>query len=373
MEQEKVFVHRIDSYKYPLLKEKLYCLIEGFLENKNIKNQRVILKPNLLTVASVESAILTHPLVVKAVAEYFIDKGAKVQLSDSPATGSFERILKKGGYIDALKGLNIKLTEFKSSKTIDIGPPFGKIEIATDALEADILVNIPKLKTHTQMLLTLAVKNLFGTVVGIRKPQWHFRTGIDRLLFATLLVRIAKVLNPSINIMDAIVGLHGQGPGKRGSPKPIGALFASSNPFALDMAVCTLVGLPPEKLLTVKVALQEGLIEKHPIIEGDSVTITDFSLPETTSLVFGPSFMKGFLRKHLTQRPVVQNDLCNQCQSCIKICPACAIKLSESAVRFNYDICIRCYCCVEVCPQGALYAHEPVLSKMMKKIFSNKL
>ncbi len=135
-----------------------------------------------------------------------------------------------------------------------MGEPFKKIEIARDALEADVLINLPKLKTHSQMLLTLGVKNLFGCIVGFGKPQWHLRAGVDREVFATLLVRIYQAIRPKLTILDGILAMEGEGPGRGGQPKELGFLLGSADAVALDVAVCRLLGLGEDVLLTNKMA-----------------------------------------------------------------------------------------------------------------------
>ncbi len=143
-------------------------------------------------------------------------------ISDSPAMGSFDRILKESGIREALKGLDVECREFKRSVVVDVGPPFNKIEIAEDAMNADIVLNLPKLKTHTQMLLTLGVKNFFGCIVGLRKPEWHFRTGVDREMFARLLVRIYTAIGQSVTLLDGSPGHGGTGSGQKRSCETYG-------------------------------------------------------------------------------------------------------------------------------------------------------
>ena len=329
------------------------------------KNCRVVVKPNLLAPASPQRAMLTHPMVVKGVVEYILDRGGKVQISDSPAMGTFERVLKESGIREALEGLEVTYKEFRESKTVDVGEPFKKIEIARDALEADVLVNLPKFKTHSQMLLTLGVKNLFGCVVGFRKPQWHLRAGVEREVFATLLVRIYQTIKPKLTLLDGILAMEGEGPGKGGRPKEIGILLGSADAAALDVAVCRLLGLRDEELLTNKIAKTFGLLDGPVELVGDAVAIREFTLPVMAPVVFGPRFSHTFLRKHLIQRPRVEESLCKSCGDCERYCPAEAISSRQEKICFDYEKCIRCYCCLEVCPHGALRTHQPILGKIV--------
>jgi uncharacterized protein (DUF362 family)/Pyruvate/2-oxoacid:ferredoxin oxidoreductase delta subunit len=363
----KVIVKKA-SYDYELLKKQVCEVMDSLGGEKITPGSNVLIKPNLLAPAPPDKAMLTHPLVVKATAEYVLQRGANLRISDSPAMGSFEKVLKESGIRDALEGFGIECREFKESEAVNIGEPFHSIEIARDALRADVVINLPKLKTHSQMLLTLGVKNLFGCIVGLRKPEWHFRTGVDREVFAKLLVGVCRVLNPSYTILDGILALEGLGPGKGGTPRNLGVLMGSDDAFALDILVCRMLGIEPEKLLTNKLAIEIGLAASTLSVEGDLPDVRDFRLPDIAPLVFGPKAFHGAMRRHFVQRPASHDSLCRLCGECWKYCPAKAITHDAKRVRFNYEKCIRCYCCIEVCPHGALSAEETIPGKIIRKI-----
>jgi len=363
----KVFIRKAE-YDYKTLKPVFFEIMDRMAENMIQKNSRVVIKPNLLAPASPEKAIVTHPLIIKAAVEYVLDKGARPVISDSPAIGSFEKIIKESGIRDALEGLNVEYAEFRTSLSVDVGKPFNEIEIAADAVNADFLINLPKLKTHAQMLLTLGVKNLFGCIVGMKKPEWHFRTGVDRDMFARLLVKIYQAVNPDITIMDGILAMQGEGPGKSGEPRHVGVLLGSRDTFAVDIAVCKMLGISPDRVLTSKYIMEQGIAAEEFIVDGDLPEVKDFKFPEMAPLVFGPRQVHNFMRKHLVQRPVCDESLCKLCGECWKYCPAKAITHEKKKIRFNYEKCIRCYCCIEVCPHGALSAHETVLGKTARRI-----
>jgi uncharacterized protein (DUF362 family)/Pyruvate/2-oxoacid:ferredoxin oxidoreductase delta subunit len=367
MKKSRVII-RSASYNYELLRPLIFDMIDSFCEGRIKKGDKVLIKPNLLAPARPESAMITHPLVIKAVAEYVIQQGGRPQISDSPAMGGFEKVLKESGIRSALKGIEVAFREFRESSVLDAGDPFKKIEIAKDALEADLLINVPKLKTHAQMCMTLGVKNLFGCVVGMRKPEWHFRTGVNRELFATLLVKIHHALKPAVTLLDGILAMEGQGPGRSGVPREMGIMAASDDSYALDLTVCNMLGANPHNVFTNKVALGMGYVNDVIDVTGEMPAIDNFRFPEISPLVFGPKMLHGFMRRNLVQRPTRGGSECKLCGECWKYCPAKAISLKGRKIRIDYDKCIRCYCCIEVCPHAALHTEEPLIGKVFKKL-----
>ncbi len=355
-------------YDYRKLKPQIDRMCRTLAGDRIQAGMRVLVKPNLLMAARPAESIVTHPRVVRAVVEFLLGKGARVQISDSPAMGSFDRILRLSGYLEALEGLDVDLRPFKGTVSVDVGKPFGRIEVARDAIAADAVVNLCKLKTHAQMLLTLGVKNLFGCVVGFAKPQWHLRCGIDRDHFARLLVRIQQAVNPCLTIMDGIFALQGQGPGKSGRPRFLGVLAAGRSAPAVDAAVCRLLGLNPQQLATHRAAVEMGLLPADMHIRGDFNMIDDFELPRMAPTSFGPPAFNRFMRRHVLQKPVANDKRCERCGRCQKYCPAKAVAVTGSGVVFDYNRCIRCYCCVEICPCGALTAQDPLAGRVLHRL-----
>jgi uncharacterized protein (DUF362 family)/Pyruvate/2-oxoacid:ferredoxin oxidoreductase delta subunit len=360
-------ITRNASYNYEELKPAFFAIIENLAGNKIKPGQHVLIKPNMLSAAKPEDAVLTHPLVIRAAVEYVLQKGARPQVSDSPAIGSFARIAKVNGIKEALAGLDVMLRPFKNTVKVDIGKPYGSIDMAKDAAAADVIINLPKLKTHSQMLLTLSVKNMFGCIVGFEKSNWHMRAGVDTMGFARLLIAIHQAVKPTVSILDGILGLEGEGPGKRGKPRRIGVLMGSCDSFCLDMAVCKMLGVNPDKAPILKIAAENNLIPPYEI-DGVLPIFDNFQLPGMEAIVFGPRFLHNFLRQHTLALPVCDDNLCEFCGKCWTICPAQAIKPLAHNIEFNYTKCIRCYCCIEVCPYAALHSRESMGSKIMRKM-----
>lgn len=360
-------VIRSASYQYDELQPLVFEMLEKFVGDKIKPGFRVLIKPNMLCAARPEDAVLTHPHVIRAAVEYVLHKGARAQVSDSPAMGSYEKIMKQNKTADALQELDVTCAPFRDVREVDIGKPYGRIEIARDALEADVIINLPKLKTHSQMLLTLAVKNMFGCIIGFKKSQWHMRAGVDTVAFARLLVAIHQKVRPDVSILDGVLAMEGEGPGKAGRPRKIGVLMGSDDSFALDAAVCRMIGIPPANMPMLKVALEERLIPPWEV-DGVLPQVRNFQLPRAGNLIFGPVFLQNFLRRHTMARPVCDQPLCKMCGQCRTICPAQAIKETADGIEFDYGKCICCYCCIEVCPYGALHSRETPGGRLTRKL-----
>ncbi|MBI5102562.1 MAG: DUF362 domain-containing protein [Nitrospirae bacterium] len=362
-------IFRQAGYDYGPLRQNIFYMLDVLGGGAIKKDQSVLIKPNLLGPAGPETAMVTHPMVIRATVEYVIGKGGRPRISDSPAMGSFEKVLQVSGIKEALRDHDVLYEEFRESETVSVGDPFKKIEIASDALNAPFMINLPKLKSHTQMMLTLGVKNTYGCIVGLRKPEWHFRAGANREMFARLLVEVYRAVKPAVTIVDGILAMEGQGPGRSGVPRSIGALIGGNDAIAVDMSICRMLGIDPFTLLTNRAALDMGLAGNRIDIDGDMPSVSAFRFPEITPVVFGPKVLHGFMRRHLVQRPLCDDSVCKRCGECWRYCPAKAITVKDKKLHFDYDKCIRCYCCIEVCPYAALRAEEPVLGRSIKKIF----
>ena len=362
----KVFVKKA-TYDPSLIQSLVTEMLDSMGSDWISPGSRVLIKPNLLLPATTDKGIVTHPMICRTVVQYLIEKGAQVQVSDSPGVGSFRKVITETGYKEALDGLDVVLKPFQESVTVDIGEPFGRIPIARDAMEADLVINLAKLKTHAQMYLTLGVKNIFGCIVGLRKPEWHMRAGVDRIMFARLLVQIYEAVCPSFTIVDGILALEGQGPGKSGTPRELGLLVGGADAHAVDKTICTLLGLDSKELLTSATAREMGAYDGHVHVNGDIRILEDFKFPELNSLSLGPESFNSFMRKYVLQKPVVDNKKCKLCGECWKICPAKAIDHNIRGIQFDYNLCIRCYCCLEVCLHGAIRAKEPILGRVRRQ------
>jgi len=323
------------------------------------EGSRVLLKPNLLFGKSPEKAVTTHPAVVKGVIQILREAGGVPFIGDSPSVGSLMRTAEKAGIKAVANEMKCPLVEFNNPvlPSQRRGNIFKQLEIDQTVLEADVIINLPKFKTHSLTLLTLGVKNLFGCVPGPRKALWHLKAGEDRKTFAQILVDIYQVIQPSLTILDGIVGMEGNGPNS-GRPIPLGLILASRDSVSLDQIACDLVGISRESLLTNRVAIEQGLGKDGIEVVGErveDVRIPHFQFPTLSQPDWNlPRFLRRALKNALASKPVVQEEMCNACGRCSEICPPKALVRKEKDLVFDYGRCIRCLCCLEVCPEGAI-------------------
>ncbi|RJP31482.1 MAG: DUF362 domain-containing protein [Candidatus Omnitrophota bacterium] len=260
------------------------------------RGDRVLLKPNLLYGKPAERAVTTHPAVVEAVARMALDCGAIVVIGDSPPLTGAHRVAQACGIADVAKRLGVPIVDFRRpSKKTRKSPQFTQ-HILTPCIEQslldyDVIINLPKWKAHCQMLITGAVKNLFGCVTKRRKAFWHFRLQHSTDEFAAMLLAVMEKISPELTILDAVVAMEGNGP-NHGNPVPLGLLLAGQNPVAIDRIVAELLGIDVENHFILRAAQRLGIpgTDLHSIpITGlslDEAKVHSFQLPEIIPIGF---------------------------------------------------------------------------------------
>ncbi len=339
---------------------------------------RVLLKPNLLAPKPPEAAVTTHPEVVRAVALEVMEAGGKVYLGDSPAMGSLAGVLKKTGIMPVVQELGIQVVPFRTPVPIPVpdGGVYRSVLVAEEATRYDLILNLPKFKTHGMMTLTLAVKNMFGTVVGAAKPGWHLQAR-ETARFADMLLDIWRALPPGLSIMDGIIAMEGNGPGS-GDPLDLGLLMASPSALAMDAVAGPIAGLAIERhpvLYQAGVRGLEGVQSDQIQVLGEAIEDVRraFVLPKSASRVDLrlPDWMNRAMRKSLNSFPRLNPELCTTCGECVSICPADAITLFDKPRTggiVDKDKCISCFCCQEVCPERAIDIVPGRLLRVLKKV-----
>ncbi|MEA2062358.1 MAG: DUF362 domain-containing protein [Gemmatimonadota bacterium] len=338
--------------------------------------QKVLLKPNLLSGKPPGNAVCTHPAVVEAVAGLALDAGAEVVIGDSPGLESTLGAARRAGLEEVARRLGIRISPFDTCRRPDDSSRllFKNLELAEEAIDAGAIVNLPKCKTHEQMGMTLAVKNMFGCVVGKQKARWHFQAGRDHLAFARLLLDVYLSLKPTLNLIDAVWSMDGEGP-SNGRVRRTGFFAACTDGLHMDFQLCRLLGVDTRRVPILTVAREKNLLpppETGLNIIGDlpdQEQVKDFSLsPSAVPVPMGPAFLHGILERLLSAKPWIDPGRCTRCGACFDICPADTIELTtEGEYRINLDNCIRCFCCQEICPQAAVAIRRGILSGLMDK------
>jgi uncharacterized protein (DUF362 family)/NAD-dependent dihydropyrimidine dehydrogenase PreA subunit len=339
---------------------------------------RVLLKPNLLIGKPPDSAVCTHPEIVRAVALAVVEAGGRPFLGDSPALGSLSGVLRKSGIMDVIKDLNVRLVPFRTPVQFPVpdGGVHRSLFLAKEAAEFDLIINLPRFKTHGMMTLTLAVKNMFGAVVGTAKPGWHLQTA-RQSRFADMLLDLWRALPPRLNVLDGIIAMEGNGPGS-GDPFSLGLLLASTSALALDQVAGEIARVPPEKhplLHRARVRRIAGSEPEHVRVTGVDVgeAARAFVLPSSVSRVDYrlPVWLNRRLRKSLNTFPDLKQGRCTSCGRCNDVCPVEAITLydrDQGGGIVNREKCINCFCCQEICPEGAIDLIPGRLLRLLKMV-----
>lgn len=394
--RSKVIVIPCDSYD----EEKVYNCIKTGLEQLGgftgiVKaEEKILVKPNLLTASVPDKAIATNPSVLRAVLRLLNERGCKdVKIGDSPGHGSCEGALKALGLKeDDIFGA--KFTPMSDNVHVDFaeGITCKEFDFCKEIVESDAIINVCKMKTHALERITGAVKNVYGFVCGYRKAAGHVKFPNDTV-FARMLADIHRCTHPRIHIMDGIIAMEGNGPGS-GTPTPMNVILISEDPVALDTVYCYLVNLDPEVVPTNSQGCRMGIgTDKEEEIDivlcdqNEAKTITKKELfdkygngtfdvgrekPKKTFLMK----YSGFMTK-LARRPVIDEDECVKCGVCVDHCPVPgkAVDFKNGKQQppvYDYKKCIRCYCCQEMCPRHAISPKKGLLSFKKKKKAAKK-
>jgi uncharacterized protein (DUF362 family)/Pyruvate/2-oxoacid:ferredoxin oxidoreductase delta subunit len=380
--QVPVSIVKCDTYEDSLVYQKVKEAVDllGGMNNFIAPGERVLLKPNLLSGRPPEKCVTTHPLVIKAIALLVKEAGATPLIGDSPQIESAKKAASKCGVEEVANNLGIDIVEFEP---VTVSNPDGKLfknfTIGKVVKEVDKIINIPKLKTHGLTTLTVAVKNLFGCIPGMRKAEWHLKTYHEGTeYFAQMLLDLYTFINPVLNIVDGIMAMEGMGPGF-GPSRHVGLLFAGTDGVAVDRIVAEAVNIAPEKVSTLQMAVKKGygrgLIEQIEVVgeKLEDVRVSDFKPPSGEDPFMKlPNGAKKFLKNYFTHYPHIILQKCEVCKLCKKACPMQCISDDEETMVINKKNCIRCFCCMEACPHAAIELQPGGMLKVyqgLRKIF----
>jgi uncharacterized protein (DUF362 family)/NAD-dependent dihydropyrimidine dehydrogenase PreA subunit len=341
--------------------------------------QKVLLKPNLLGPFAVHKAVTTHPAIVRAAILLAQEAGGRVFVGDSPGVGSLALAAKTSGLTSVLEETGAVLAEF--STPMDFEAPQNRVAkrltLAKAVSDADVIITLPKLKTHGQMTFTGALKNQYGLIPGALKSQWHFRLQRKEWL-AALILDIHCTARPALAIMDAIVAMEGKGP-SGGRPRLLGAVLASRDLLAVDTLACLLIDLEPRFVPVLEAARGQGIgattLAELEIVGEDwrTLRVPDFEkvskLEDLLRIVPLPKPMLNWVREQWTARPRIVDGRCTECGVCEDGCPVSPSAIHPQAPpdrQVDDEACIRCYCCHEFCPQQAIALEHSLLARCLR-------
>jgi uncharacterized protein (DUF362 family)/NAD-dependent dihydropyrimidine dehydrogenase PreA subunit len=335
------------------------------------KGQKVLLKVNLLQPGTPDRCITTHPAVVDAVCRLLKGIGAEIWIGDS--SGPFlpdvtERSLDLSGIRAVGKKHKARILNFDKSKREEIirkdNRILKKVTTVKPVIDADLIISMPKLKTHLLTRYTGAVKNMYGVMPGKEKPKGH-RIAKSPDDFADVILDIYQTVRPGLALMDGIVGMEGTGP-SHGRKKFAGIIMASDDPLAMDIVAAGMMGFRRKEVRTNLRGINRGLTDPSRIKVLGNPRKLRFRKP-----IKIPDILMKLSSNIMRSRPVIDSKRCIRCRTCIMGCPVGAI---DEDFRIDNTRCVLCYCCHELCPNNAVRLRtDPFLNsyvifrKLLKK------
>ena len=295
----------VDDYEKAILADALDKALTS-ISFEVPRQARVLVKPNWIATKNAGLSC-THPQLIRAVCKYFLDGGAKVTVGDSPAFGSALKVAQKSGAEGVLADMHVPIIGFKSGPKLNLS--FGRsIRLARQPAEADLIVNLPKLKAHVQMGVTAGVKNFFGCVVGARKALIHSKYGDVKNHFESVIMEVMLAMQPSVTILDGIEAMSKDGP-TDGEPVRMNIMAVSENPVALDTAIYSLLKMPTSFAPLWREAKARNLSGADPneldfpLEKLDNFRADGFTVPASLSpLTFSPPRIALGVLKRLWRR-----------------------------------------------------------------------
>ncbi len=340
--------------------------IEAFVST----GQSVLIKPNMLTDRLPEQAVTTHPELVRAVIRLVKTAGGIPSVGDSPASAvKVERVMERTGFVALCQEEDTPLIQFEAAGSKGHHQDGFTFNIANPVQDADVVINMPKVKTHVLTTLTAAIKNTYGAVPGYQKTLLHKRFARPSD-FGKLVWAIYQTVKPTLNIADAIIGMEGAGP-SGGTPVALNFIAASADGAAMDLALCELLNIPPRSVPYLPPNVETATpvhAELHDVCFGNKrATTRSLDLPSTLAVRLIPKWVTRLIEPFVWIRPVIST-VCIHCGQCVKACPVDALSmLPNERPTLNPLLCIGCCCCHEVCPVKAIEMTQSPLLNVIRR------
>lgn len=324
-----------------------------------LRGKKVLIKPNVLRLSEAKEGIVTHPSVLRAIVEKVETMGpASIVVGDNPGLFSYganEESFTKTGLMEAAKGHYQNIGN--NSQKLAFNPEFMPfVSVSQAVLDADIVISVPKFKTHGLTVLTGAIKNSYGILPGAQKARLHKAAGSPQR-FNEMIIDVFKLRIPDLFIVDAVVGMQGNGPA---SPDlvDIGLILASDNAVAVDAVMAMMMGCDPALVRFLQKAKEAGLGDYDLAtikVIGGLRQLPDFKLPPLGGeAILQNERVQTLIHTRTLLRPHADPERCTGCGSCVEQCPASALALCDNVPQVDADKCIACFCCQEICPEKAI-------------------
>ncbi|MHA1732647.1 MAG: DUF362 domain-containing protein [Promethearchaeota archaeon] len=377
MAETKIAVTRLANDNEEIVRA-LHSILESIGAKEMLRGkEKVLVKPNILGDQPPERAVTTDNRLVGAVLDWLLENGVEKEsifVGESSGGMGREHTLKafKASLIaDECDSRGIHWEPFENTELVEVKIPDGRVldhvHLSSEVAGADLVVNLPKLKTHGQMVMTCALKNMFGTMVKAVKPRMHARfPGCDEFAEALVDIYTASAHAPQLIVVDAVLAMEGNGPGRAGTPLELGLLLAGTDPLAIDVACARIMGLDPDLVYTNVEAARRG----RWVGDLESVEVVGPPLEELVHPFKIPGFHKAqrwfmnhlkgpvkfFMDKFSSPMVVIDAGKCDRDAICVRSCPTHALSLPKGAQAPVWDKskCIGCTCCMELCPVGAI-------------------
>ena len=363
----KVSIIKCDTYE----REKVHDAVKRAVDSLGgmaefVKpGMKVLIKPNLLSARPPEDAVDTHPEVVRAVVRLVKEAGGRIILGDSP--GGYGKNINEVYEISGIKKVaheeGVDLVKFTSAKFVDTMP------ISRYVFDCDRFISVPKFKTHCITMITAAIKNTYGTVIGLHKAACHSKAP-GEAEFAKVIAKVFSIAKPNLTILDGIVAMEGDGPSS-GDPRKTNLIMAGADAVAIDAVLADIIGLNPLDILVTKEAYAMGLGEANTAnieLVGDdikTVKVTGFKLPQTMPMRLLPNVVAKGIAPLVRFKPYIDSAICTRCNLCKITCPVNCITIEKDRCKIDYKVCVRCLCCHEVCPYKAIGIRRNILTRLV--------
>ncbi len=338
---------------------------------------KILIKANLVSALAPEKAATTHPALICELVKRLTFLGANVVIGDSPGgfftVSALEHNYNVTGMVQAEK-LGAKLNKDVSIRTIKLdGVSMKSLTYTSYIDECDGIINFCKLKSHGMVGMSCGVKNLYGVIPGLIKPETHYLyPNIND--FSDMLIDINEHFKPELTLVDAVVGMEGNGP-TAGVPKHIGALIGARTGYVADLIAAKVLGLNHMDVPTIRAAINRNLIPNslddvcvYGNLEKLKAVNFDVSAPKGIKFLSGTKFLiaQNFIEACLANKPKLESKKCVGCAKCASLCPAKAITMVKGKPSINRKKCIRCFCCQEFCPKAAMTVHRPLPVRILQ-------